>query len=260
MQVSQNFNKKNFFIIPLIFVLLGIFLLPKLALLSAITPETIIKISNQERKKYGLEALSANQSLSQAAYRKADAIFSSQHFTHRIGNRKFSAWVKDAGYKYSYVGENLAVDFITAEGVVIAWLNSQTHKKNLLNKQFSEIGIAVVEGKFQGQSTTLVVQIFGAPLIPITASAPQATSYIPSPININSPPITRNIFENTIIQAKYLPGFLGQGQRQLLGILSLSGIVLLSQHAVSFILFSIILTLVFFFFALISTHNIKQNN
>jgi hypothetical protein len=270
----RKLNINRLFGISLISIMLGIFLLPQLAFLSTITPDTIINLTNKERSKYGLNTLTANQLLSQAAYNKADAIFKSGKFTHQINNRKFSSWIKDVGYKYSYVGENLAVDFITAEGVIEAWLESETHKKNLLNNQFSEIGIAVVEGEFQGQNTTLVVQIFGAPIIPISAKIPNQTNYSPILVDINpnsietlnsinstptlAPEFTYNLFENSIIQANYLPGFLGQGQRHLLKLISFSSIAVFSQYANTVFSILLFLTLMIYFGILLRHKHISK--
>ncbi|MFA4834120.1 MAG: CAP domain-containing protein [Patescibacteria group bacterium] len=144
---------------------------PKLAYLSSITPEKIIELTNENRVENNLNVLTANQVLAQAAEAKAQAILTGGQFQHNIGDKKFSEWIKEAGYKYSYVGENLAIDFITSEGVLDAWLASNTHKKNILNSYYQEIGVAVAQGNFDGQNTTLVVQIFGAP--PVGIARPQ---------------------------------------------------------------------------------------
>jgi len=151
------------FKLSLLGLLIGIFLLPQTAYLSAITPEKLIEMTNQDRAAVGLNALTANQLLTQAATIKGQAIISTDTFKHTIDDRKFSSWIRDTGYNYSYVGENLAIDFVTSEGIMEAWENSPLHKKNLLNPYYQEIGIAALSGKFQGQSTTIVVQIFGAP-------------------------------------------------------------------------------------------------
>lgn len=151
--------------LSLLGMLMGIFLLPNLAFLASIMPEDIIALTNQERATAGLDALTANQLLTQAAIAKGKAILESQTFKHNIDNKKFSSWVRDAGYNYSYVGENLAIDFVTSQGVMDAWNNSPLHKKNLLSPYYKEIGLAAIDGKFQGQDTTVVVQIFGSPAI-----------------------------------------------------------------------------------------------
>jgi len=149
--------------LSLLGLLMGIFLLPQVAYLSSIAPEKLIELTNKERQTAGLNSLTANQLLTQAAIEKGKTIIETNIFSHTINDKRFSAWVRDAGYNYSYVGENLAIDFSSSEGVIEAWNNSPLHKKNLLNPYYREIGISAVSGKFQGQETTVVVQVFGAP-------------------------------------------------------------------------------------------------
>jgi hypothetical protein len=164
-------NKKYYLILanfkPLYITLLlivGVFLFPKIAYMSSITPEHIIELSNKERANQGLQALTANQLLTQAAHSKAIAIFNKQKFAHKIEDRRFSSWIQDTGYEYRYVGENLAIDFLTSEGVVNAWIDSPSHYENLISNKFSEIGVAVVEDVFKKENSIVVVQIFGTPL------------------------------------------------------------------------------------------------
>jgi len=143
---------------------LGVFLLPNIVLASSISPENIIKFSNEERVKNGVPPLSTNQLLTKAAYKKADAIFKEQSFQHNFGERRFSQWIRDAGYEYQYVGENLAIDFLSSEGVLEGWKNSPTHFENIINKNFNETGVAVKTDIFNNTRSTLIVQIFGTPL------------------------------------------------------------------------------------------------
>jgi len=184
----QNFKYLSY-LSSLLIVLIGVFLLPKVAYLSTITPENIINLTNEERVKNDLNELTLNQLLTQAAYKKAQAIIDAGQFSHSLNGEKFSSWIKNTGYKYSYVGENLAVDFATSEGVITAWLDSRLHKENLLNSEYQEIGLAVIEDKFQGQSAILVVQIFGAPPIAIVQPKVKGINeqnYTSSPIYLPS--------------------------------------------------------------------------
>ncbi len=141
----------------------NIFSNPLPAKASAITAENIIIATNQTRAQKNIPPLTANQLLTQAAYQKAFFIFQTQKFQHNFGARRFSAWIRETGYQYDYVGENLAIYFQTTESIIKAWLASPLHRKNLLNPRFAEIGVAVVKGKFKGYPAILVVQIFGQP-------------------------------------------------------------------------------------------------
>lgn len=154
---------KKYIVNSLICIMLGIFLWPNFVFASAITEQNILNLTNAERAENNLGELKINPLLTEAANKKGKYIIDSQTFAHNIDGIKFSNWVKDTDYKYSYVGENLAIDFVESENAMNAWLASPTHKKNILNKYYSEIGIAIVNDNFEDQPTTLIVQIFGAP-------------------------------------------------------------------------------------------------
>lgn len=162
---KQTYN--HYGICTFLVVIAGIFLLPKIAYLSEISNEKIIELTNKERQIRNIPLLESNNLLSQAAEDKAKDILNNQIFAHTINNKTFSSWIKEAGYKYSYVGENLAIDFVESESVIKAWLDSPLHKKNLLNSRFEEIGIAVIEDKFENEKSIIVVQVFGKPLNPV---------------------------------------------------------------------------------------------
>ncbi|MDD4902563.1 MAG: CAP domain-containing protein [Patescibacteria group bacterium] len=139
--------------------------MPKTALMASITPDKIISLTNKERDRAGLDSLDLNDQLTKAAVNKAQAVLDSQTFDHAINGKKFSSWIRETGYQYSLVGENLAMDFITAEGLLRAWIASPEHRANILNDKYGEIGVGIAEGKFAGQDTIIVAEIFGAPLV-----------------------------------------------------------------------------------------------
>lgn len=129
-----------------------------------INVEKIIEETNNERKKQKLDLLHENQALSQAAYLKAQNMFAENYWAHFAPSGKDPwSFILGSGYKFSYAGENLAKNFYNSSEVVTAWMNSPTHRDNILNSNYQDIGIAVVEGTLNGQKTTLVVQMFGAP-------------------------------------------------------------------------------------------------
>lgn len=157
-----------------------------LGVTSEITIAQIIEDTNKERAKKGLSVLKENQSLNKAAYAKAINMFEEDYWAHFAPSGK-DPWgfIKATGYKFSYAGENLAKNFQKSDDVVVAWMNSPTHRDNLLSSHYQEIGIAVVDGVLQGQQTTLVVQMFGAP-IDYVASVPAAAVLSPAPQIINT--------------------------------------------------------------------------
>jgi len=129
-----------------------------------ITNQNIINLTNQQRLDAGLSQLELNPLLSQAARAKAQDMLAKQYFSHYSpSNTSPWYWFKQSGYEYAYAGENLAMDFVRAEDVMSAWMASASHKRNVLNSDYSQIGLAVLEGDFKGAKTTLVVQMFGTP-------------------------------------------------------------------------------------------------
>ena len=133
---------------------------------SNITPQRVIELTNSERAKLGLSLLRENSLLSEAAQQKAADMFAFDYWAHvSPSGRTPWAFFNDVGYKYQYAGENLARDFRDPEAVVRAWMNSPSHRENVVNAKYQEIGVAVVEGTLQGVETALVVQLFGTPYV-----------------------------------------------------------------------------------------------
>ncbi len=149
---------------------------------SNITPEQVIEITNQKRLENGLSPLTLNGQLSEAAQRKAGDMFAFNYWAHNSpSGRNPWSFFQEVGYKYLYAGENLARDFMNSGSVVDAWMNSPTHRDNVLNSRYQETGLAVVNGTLDGVETTLVVQLFGTPTPTTVASQPVVTKSTPTP-------------------------------------------------------------------------------
>jgi len=131
---------------------------------SNITVSQVVSRTNKQRQQYGLPDLKYNDQLSQAAGAKAEDMFAHQYWSHTSPSG-LEPWdfIKTADYSYRVAGENLARDFSTTSEMVQAWMDSPTHRANMLHKQYQEIGVAVTNGTLQGIETTLVVQMFGSP-------------------------------------------------------------------------------------------------
>lgn len=156
---------------------------------SNITPERVVELTNQKRAEQGLSPLTINGQLNEAAQRKAGDMFAFNYWAH-ISPSGRSPWsfFQETGYKYLYAGENLARDFMDSGAVVEAWMNSSTHRDNLLNKNYQQIGLAVVNGTLNGVETTLVVQMFGTPL----ASTPVAQKPVQTEVEeVQETPLSR---------------------------------------------------------------------
>lgn len=126
--------------------------------------DEIIVLTNKERTDFGENELKTNELLNNAARDKLDNMFDNQYFEHvsPIDGKDISNYVIDVGYEYSYIGENLAMgDFEDEQEMVNAWMNSPGHRENILNKNYTEIGVAVAKGYINDRDTWMAVQIFG---------------------------------------------------------------------------------------------------
>lgn len=142
-----------------------------------ISKDEIISLTNSERGSKGLSRLKENVLLSEAAALKATDMFEDDYWAHFAPDGT-SPWYffKQTGYSYSWAGENLARDFQSSTGVMAGWMSSTAgHKENILNNNFTEIGVAVRNGILQGEETTLVVQLFAKP-VSYLASTPSEES------------------------------------------------------------------------------------
>jgi hypothetical protein len=132
---------------------------------SHISPADVIRLTNVERMSHGLSPLQEHSQLDLAAAHKASDMFARDYWAHvsPVGTQPWF-FITDAGYSYRYAGENLARDFQDAPSVIKGWMDSPSHRDNLLNARYQDIGVAVVDGKLGGRETTLVVQMLGARL------------------------------------------------------------------------------------------------
>lgn len=135
-----------------------------------VSVQTLLKETNLQRTQNGLPELQLDPLLTRAAEQKAQDMFARNYWAHNRPDGTMPwVFINDAGYQYLYAGENLARDFNNSHEVILAWMKSPTHRENLLNSRYQDIGLAAINGKLNNQETTLVVQMFGAKT---TASLP----------------------------------------------------------------------------------------
>lgn len=159
---TENRHKKAF----AVEVFMGLMLLSvfstSFAQASEITADMVIKLTNKAREKAGVAILVRNERLEKAAEKKAEDMLENDYFAHvsPAGKSPWD-WIQDSGYDYRYAGENLAINFTDTEKQQEAWMDSPSHRKNILNSDYEEIGVAVVRGVIDGRETNLTVQEFG---------------------------------------------------------------------------------------------------
>lgn len=133
--------------------------------LASVYPDVLVSYANEARKDIQNEgALSVNPLLEKAAQLKAQDMAAKGYFSHNSPDGKTPwYWFDFIGYSFKYAGENLAINFQDSKEVNDAWLASPEHKANILNPQFTEIGIATAAGMYDGKKVVFVVQLFGTP-------------------------------------------------------------------------------------------------
>ncbi len=123
----------------------------------------LIAATNSDRLSWSLNPLQINPKLTLAAHLAAEDMAKNGYFSHNPTPVLTPwHWLDLVNYNYIYAGQNLAEGYQTANQINTAWLNSPTHKANLLNKNYNEIGIAIAKGDYKGGKVTFVVEFFGS--------------------------------------------------------------------------------------------------
>ena len=155
-----------------------------LTFIAAVLPGEVIALTNEERTVNSVGQLSENAQLDAAAQAKAADMAAKGYFSH-VGpdGKEPWAWVTGAGYSYQDAGENLAVRFADSSDVVKAWMASPTHRANIVKPVYTNIGVGVAQGMYQGQPATFVVQYFGTPKNSVAASQETGAAVAASQVN-----------------------------------------------------------------------------
>lgn len=190
---------------------------------SHISASELLTDTNAARKEASLPDLKINDELSQAAFLKAKDMFANNYWAHTSpsGTTPWK-WLADVGYNYDVAGENLAKNYPTADATVTAWMNSETHRANILNDRYQDIGFAVVDGMLEGRDTTLIVAYYGVPAsAAVQGSENQKVVYAPAVNNSVGNPLT---YFGTALQS-LSPATLGA-----LGLFAILGMVAALAH------------------------------
>lgn len=131
---------------------------------AAVSAARVVALTNEERAGENLPSLRVSELLTQAAQLKAEHMAENEYYAHVSPDGKTPLyWLDRVGYRYLNAGENLVIDRTTSEQVVSAWMHSADHRKNILRSQFTEIGVGIAEGRYKGEDTIFVAQVFGTP-------------------------------------------------------------------------------------------------
>lgn len=137
-----------------------------LAYATEMSQKTLLQATNSQRQLNSKDTLQLNDALSRAAQAKADDMVAKNYWSHRTPDGK-DPWmfIDKAGYAYQKAGENLAYGFSDSQATISAWMNSETHRNNLLDTAYTEVGFGFANGNnFRDTGPeTVVVAMYGRP-------------------------------------------------------------------------------------------------
>ncbi len=179
-----------------------------LAYATEMSIENLLQATNAQRNDNGQTSLQLNQKLISAAQSKANDMIARNYWSHNTPDGE-EPWVfmDNSGYNYQKAGENLAYGFSTSSDTVIGWMNSPSHRANLLDGAFNEVGFGFANGNSYNNAgpETVVVAMYGKPqtlganasgtVVPPPVSSPQTplssapASITPATLTSNPPPV-----------------------------------------------------------------------
>ncbi|MEI8338344.1 MAG: CAP domain-containing protein [bacterium] len=135
----------------------------------------LLAATNANRLANSQAELTINNDLTSAAQAKAEDMVKRDYWAHIAPDGKTPwAFINESGYKYKAAGENLAFGFNSSEQAVAGWMNSPSHRENMLKPDYREVGFGIAYSQnFQNKGPeTIVVAEYGEPYnaseIPIT--------------------------------------------------------------------------------------------
>lgn len=138
----------------------------------------LLSATNSQRAANGQATLGLNAQLSSAAQAKANDMVARNYWSHNTPDGQ-EPWVfvDSAGYKYLKAGENLAYGFSDSDSTVTGWMNSPSHKANMLDSAFLEVGFGFANSAdFNGSGPeTVVVAMYGKPQTLAATAQPTPT-------------------------------------------------------------------------------------
>ncbi len=181
-----------------------------LAYATGVSTVGLLDGTNQQRQKDGKTVLTLNNKLNQAAQAKANDMATRNYWSHNTpeGNEPW-IFIEQQGYAYNQAGENLAYGFAASDDVNTGWMNSPSHKTNMLEAAYHEVGFGFANNdNYQSSGPqTVVVAMYGKPQVAAALSAtptptpPQAPApnvpISPAPLAVAAPPPVNTSVEST---------------------------------------------------------------
>lgn len=137
-----------------------------LAYATAVNITTLLQSTNQQRNQNNQTSLTLNKELTAAAQAKANDMAARNYWSHNTPDGK-EPWtfIQASGYRYQKAGENLAYGFNSSEDTIIGWMNSPTHRANLLDAEYTDVGFGFANAKDFNKAgpETIVVAMYATP-------------------------------------------------------------------------------------------------
>lgn len=186
-----------------------------LAYATEMSTGALLANTNAERSANGLAPLTLNSKLNSSATAKANDMVNKDYWSHNSPDGK-EPWVffDAAGYSYQKAGENLAYGFATSSDTVVGWMNSLSHRANILDSQYTEVGFGYINSNNYvntGQET-IVVAHYAKPTASSSAPAPapsqpapttkKSTPKVESETTQQTAPVEQPQIEDTVVENK----------------------------------------------------------
>jgi hypothetical protein len=160
------------------------------------TDDGLLDATNAARAENGLKPLSHNSVLDKAAQAKAEDMAARNYWAHNTPDGK-EPWIfiDQAGYRYYKAAENLAYGFDNSAGAVVGWMNSPSHRANILDNDLKEVGFGVINmPNYQGKGPeTIVVAMYGSPAVQLGAGTGNEAPATPNTLASAAPRIEKKI-------------------------------------------------------------------
>jgi uncharacterized protein YkwD len=123
--------------------------------------QTLLDLTNAERKNKELAPLTMNQMLVEVARAHSANMAKQQKMEHDLDGKTPYDRIKAAGYKYSLGGENIARGLkLPIKSIMELWMKSKVHRENILEPKFTEIGVGIARND---KGEVYYTQVFATP-------------------------------------------------------------------------------------------------
>jgi hypothetical protein len=107
--------------------------------------QEVLRLTNDQRRENGLQPLNFNAKLAETARQHSANMARSNTLAHTLEGSTMTSRIKASGYPFLAIGENIAFNDPTPEAVLNSWMHSPGHRANILNKNFTELGVGIAD-------------------------------------------------------------------------------------------------------------------